>query len=262
MEQLSVAIADDNQKILNVLGEIVSADRELDLVGKAKNGEEMCQIIKDRQPDVVLLDLIMPKMDGLTVMEKVGQDRAIHKRPYFIVITAVGQEKITEDAFNKGANYYIMKPFNNQMLLERIKSVRNMARGSDRKCEDGHAETVSGENLETRVTNMLHEIGIPAHIKGYHYLRDAIIMAVNDMDVLNAITKILYPTVAKKYQTTSSRVERAIRHAIEVAWSRGKLDTLDELFGYTVSTGKGKPTNSEFIALIADTIRLEYRHKK
>ena len=191
MEQLSVAIADDNQKILNVLGEIVSADKELDLVGKAKNGEEMCQIIKDRQPDVVLLDLIMPKMDGLTVMEKVGQDRTIRKRPYFIVITAVGQEKITEDAFNKGANYYIMKPFNNQMLLERIKSVRNMARSSDRKCEDGHAETVSGENLETRVTNMLHEIGIPAHIKGYHYLRDAIIMAVNDMDVLKAITKIL-----------------------------------------------------------------------
>ena len=262
MEQLSVAIADDNQKILNVLGEIVSADKELDLVGKAKNGEEMCQIIKDRQPDVVLLDLIMPKMDGLTVMEKVGQDRTIRKRPYFIVITAVGQEKITEDAFNKGANYYIMKPFNNQMLLERIKSVRNMARGSDRKCGDGHAETVSGENLETRVTNMLHEIGIPAHIKGYHYLRDAIIMAVNDMDVQNAITKILYTTVAKKYQTTSIRVERAIRHAIEVAWSRGKLDTLDELFGYTVSTGKGKPTNSEFIALIADTIQLEYRHKK
>ena len=263
MEHLSVAIADDNQKILNVLGEIISADKELDLVGKAKNGEEMCQIIKEKQPDVVLLDLIMPKMDGLTVMDKVSQDRSVRKRPYFIVITAVGQEKITEDAFNKGANYYIMKPFNNQMLLERIKSVRNAARASERRFEDGQAENGgTGENLETRVTNMLHEIGIPAHIKGYHYLRDAIIMAVNDMDVLNAITKILYPTVAKKYQTTSSRVERAIRHAIEVAWSRGKLDTLDELFGYTVSTGKGKPTNSEFIALIADTIRLEYRHKK
>lgn len=121
--------------------------------------------------------------------------------------------------------------------------------------------TAGAEDLESRVTNMLHEIGIPAHIKGYHYLRDAIIMAVKDMDVLNAITKILYPTVAKKYQTTSSRVERAIRHAIEVAWSRGKLDTLDELFGYTVSTGKGKPTNSEFIALIADTIQLEYKKK-
>lgn len=262
MEHLSVAIADDNQKILDILGEIISTDKELDLVGKAKNGEEMCQIIKDRKPDVVLLDLIMPKMDGLTVMEKVGQDSTVGKRPYFIVITAVGQEKITEDAFNKGANYYIMKPFNNRMLLERIKSVRNLSRNSDRKSEENTTDNMQKtENLESRVTNMLHEIGIPAHIKGYHYLRDAIIMAVNDMDVLNAITKILYPTVAKKYQTTSSRVERAIRHAIEVAWSRGKLDTLDELFGYTVSTGKGKPTNSEFIALIADTIQLEYRHK-
>ena len=262
MEHLRVAVADDNQKILDVLDEIISTDKELDLVGKAKNGEEMCQIIKDRKPDVVLLDLIMPKMDGLTVMEKVGQDKTVGKRPYFIVITAVGQEKITEDAFNKGANYYVMKPFNNSMLLERIKSVRNVPRTPERKNDESTAEnSMKTENLENRVTNMLHEIGIPAHIKGYHYLRDAIIMAVNDMDVLNAITKILYPTVAKKYQTTSSRVERAIRHAIEVAWSRGKLDTLDELFGYTVSTGKGKPTNSEFIALIADTIQLEYRHK-
>ena len=262
MEHLSVAIADDNQRILDMLDDIIRTDKELDLVGKAKNGEEMCQIIKERQPDVVLLDLIMPKMDGLTVMEHVSQDKRVNKRPYFIVVTAVGQEKITEDAFNKGANYYIMKPFNNEMLLNRIKSVRKMFRNYEKKNEDGRLEgTARGEDLENRVTNMLHEIGIPAHIKGYHYLRDAIIMAVKDMDVLNAITKILYPTVAKKYQTTSSRVERAIRHAIEVAWSRGKLDTLDELFGYTVSTGKGKPTNSEFIALIADTIQLEYKKK-
>ena len=262
MEHLNVAIADDNQRILDMLETVIGMDKELNLVGKAKNGEEMCQIIKDKKPDVVLLDLIMPKMDGLTVMEQVGQDKNVSKRPYFIVVTAVGQERITEDAFNKGANYYIMKPFNNEMLLNRIKSVRKMFRNSDKKNEDIKTEnTVNGENLENRVTNMLHEIGIPAHIKGYHYLRDAIIMAVEDMDVLNAITKILYPTVAKKYQTTSSRVERAIRHAIEVAWSRGKLDTLDELFGYTVSTGKGKPTNSEFIALIADTIQLEYKHR-
>ena len=262
MEHLNVAIADDNQKILDMLENIISMDKELNLVGKAKNGEEMCQIIKDRQPDVVLLDLIMPKMDGLTVMEQVNQDNSVNKRPYFIVITAVGQERITEDAFNKGANYYVMKPFNNEVLLDRIKSVRKMFRNYEKKNEDGRLEgTARGEDLENRVTNMLHEIGIPAHIKGYHYLRDAIIMAVKDMDVLNAITKILYPTVAKKYQTTSSRVERAIRHAIEVAWSRGKLDTLDELFGYTVSTGKGKPTNSEFIALIADTIQLEYKKK-
>ncbi|HJD47967.1 MAG TPA: sporulation transcription factor Spo0A [Candidatus Mediterraneibacter norfolkensis] len=262
MEHLSVAVADDNQRILDMIETVIGMDKELNLVGKAKNGEEMCQIIKNRQPDVVLLDLIMPKMDGLTVMERINQDTSLDKRPYFIVITAVGQEKITEDAFNKGANYYVMKPFNNEMLLNRIKSVRKMSRNTERKNEDIITEnTAGGENLETRVTNMLHEIGIPAHIKGYHYLRDAIMMAVEDMDVLNAITKVLYPTVAKKYQTTSSRVERAIRHAIEVAWSRGKLDTLDELFGYTVSTGKGKPTNSEFIALIADTIQLEYRRR-
>ncbi len=262
MEHLNVAIADDNQRILDMLETIIGMDKELNLVGKAKNGEEMCQIIRDRQPDVVLLDLIMPKMDGLTVMEHVSQDKDVNKRPYFIVITAVGQERITEDAFNKGANYYVMKPFNNEMLLNRIKSVRKMFRNYEKKNEDAKTENaMRGENLENRVTNMLHEIGIPAHIKGYHYLRDAIMMAVEDMDVLNAITKILYPTVAKKYQTTSSRVERAIRHAIEVAWSRGKLDTLDELFGYTVSTGKGKPTNSEFIALIADTIQLEYKHR-
>ena len=263
MNHLSVAIADDNQKILDLLEKVIGTDQELDLVGKAKNGEEMCRIIKEKNPDVVLLDLIMPKMDGLTVMDQFNQDTSVSKRPYFIVITAVGQEKITEDAFNKGANYYIMKPFNNRMLLERIKFVRKMTHGTERRPEElVTGQTPGGENLENRVTNMLHEIGIPAHIKGYHYLRDAIMMAVEDMDVLNAITKILYPTVAKKYQTTSSRGERAIRHAIEVAWSRGKLDTLDELFGYTVSTGKGKPTNSEFIALIADTIQLEYKHGK
>lgn len=261
MEHLSVAIADDNQRILDMLDDIIQTDKELDLVGKAKNGEEMCQIIKDRQPDVVLLDLIMPKMDGLTVMEQVNKQEFVDKRPYFIVLTAVGQEKITEDAFNKGANYYIMKPLIIRFYGSDQIDPKKPA-DFEKKNEESIQEVSSRrENLESRVTNMLHEIGIPAHIKGYHYLRDAIMMAVNDMDVLNAITKILYPTVAKKYRTTSSRVERAIRHAIEVAWSRGKLDTLDELFGYTVSTGKGKPTNSEFIALIADTIQLEYRHK-
>ena len=263
MDKLNIAIADDNAKVLQLLDKIVSSDEELNVVGKAGNGEDLYDIIKKQEPDVVLLDLVMPKVDGLTVMERVNKDQEIRKHPAFIVITAVGQEKITEDAFDLGADYYIMKPFNNRMLLERIKFVRKMTHGTERRPEElVTGQTPGGENLENRVTNMLHEIGIPAHIKGYHYLRDAIMMAVEDMDVLNAITKILYPTVAKKYQTTSSRVERAIRHAIEVAWSRGKLDTLDELFGYTVSTGKGKPTNSEFIALIADTIQLEYKHGK
>lgn len=263
MEQVNVAIADDNERILDLLEEIINMDKELHVVGKAKNGEEMCQIIRNKQPDVVLLDLIMPKMDGLTVMEKINQDKNVQKRPDFIVVTAVGQERITEDAFNRGANYYIMKPFNNEMLLNRIKTVRRPVRSCEKRNDELSLQVpyIREGDLENRVTNLLHEIGIPAHIKGYHYLRDSIIMAVQDMDVLNAITKVLYPTVAKRYQTTSSRVERAIRHAIEVAWNRGKLDTLDELFGYTVSTGKGKPTNSEFVALIADTIQLEYKHR-
>lgn len=262
MEHLKVAIADDNVKMLNMLEEIINLDKELNVVGKATNGKDMCQIIREKQPDVVLLDLIMPKMDGLTVMENVNRDISVKKPPYFIVITAVGKESITEDAFNKGANYYVMKPFNNENLLNRIKTVRRVFQNHDKKKEEiVENRQVRTGDLENHVTNLLHEIGIPAHIKGYHYLRDAIMMAVDDMDVLNAITKVLYPTVAKKYQTTSSRVERAIRHAIEVAWSRGKLDTLDELFGYTVSMGKGKPTNSEFIALVADTIQLEYKHR-
>ena len=261
MGTMNVAIADDNERTLQLLDTIISSDRDLKLVGKAGDGEQLIDIIREKEPDVVLLDIIMPKLDGLTVMDRVNKEPNV-KKPAFIVITAVGQEKITEDAFNKGANYYIMKPFNNELLINRIKSVRKVFPNHEKRVEEALPNIqMKNENLETRVTDMLHEIGIPAHIKGYHYLRDAIMMAVEDMDILNAITKILYPTVAKKYQTTSSRVERAIRHAIEVAWSRGKIDTLDDLFGYTVSNGKGKPTNSEFIALIADTIQLEYRNR-
>ena len=263
MDKLNIAIADDNAKVLQLLDKIVSSDEELNVVGKAGNGEDLYDIIKKQEPDVVLLDLVMPKVDGLTVMERVNKDQEIRKHPAFIVITAVGQEKITEDAFDLGADYYIMKPFDNDMVISRIKDVknRNVARPSEvRKVQPYEKrEELKERNLEADVTAIIHEIGVPAHIKGYQYLREAIIMSVNDIDMLNSITKILYPTIAKKFQTTPSRVERAIRHAIEVAWSRGKMDTIDALFGYTINNGKGKPTNSEFIALIADKIRLEYR---
>ena len=264
MEKLNIAIADDNERIINLLGEIIKEDSDLELVGQADNGNDIYNIIKEKESDVVLLDIIMPKVDGLTVMEKVNQDNSMKKHPAFIVVSAVGQERITEDAFNLGAYYYIMKPFDNDMIINRIKHVRNQAMSRIRDIRkmstcDNKTEYME-KNLEVDVTNIIHEIGVPAHIKGYQYLRDAIIMSVQDMDMLNSITKILYPTIAKKHQTTPSRVERAIRHAIEVAWSRGKMDTIDELFGYTVSTGKGKPTNSEFIALIADKIRLEYKN--
>lgn len=265
MEKLQVAIADDNERIVQLLENIVESDKDLEVVGKAENGEEIVDIIRQKEPDVVLLDIIMPKMDGLGVMQKIRQDDSLKKRPAFIVITAVGQEKVTEDAFEFGADYYILKPFDNDMVINRIKHIRrererNFAAVHKNSAYESKSEYIE-RNLETDVTNMIHEIGVPAHIKGYQYLRDAIIMSVNDMEMLNSITKILYPTIAKKNQTTSSRVERAIRHAIEVAWSRGKMDTLDELFGYTVNGGKGKPTNSEFIALIADKIRLEYKNR-
>ena len=266
MEKLNVAIADDNEKIIEVLSHVIDEDKDLELVGKAHNGEEICKIIKEKEPDVVVLDIIMPKVDGLSVMERFFHNPDVKKIPSFIVVSAVGQERITEDAFSLGADYYMLKPFDNTMLLNRIKHIR---RAGDRRvreinrqtCSDGGKAPAQTNNLETDVTNIIHEIGVPAHIKGYQYLRDAIILSVNDMEMLNSITKILYPTIAKRHQTTSSRVERAIRHAIEVAWSRGKMDTIDALFGYTVSTGKGKPTNSEFIALIADKIRLEYKNR-
>ena len=265
MEKLNVAVADDNEKMVEVLGQIIEEDKDLELVGKAHNGEEICKIIREKEPDVVVLDIIMPKMDGLAVMEQFVHSSNLKKIPAFIVVSAVGKERITEDAFSLGADYYVLKPFDNRMLLNRIKHVRSIGekkyREINRQPAKQEESSVAMGNLETDVTNIIHEIGVPAHIKGYQYLRDAIILSVKDKEMLNSITKILYPTIAKKHQTTSSRVERAIRHAIEVAWSRGKMDTIDALFGYTVSTGKGKPTNSEFIALIADKIRLEYKNR-
>ena len=264
MEKLNVAIADDNERMVDLLSTLVKGDKELELVGQAVDGQEIYKIIKEKEPDVVLLDIIMPKMDGITVMEKLNEDPSVRKLPAFIIISAVGQERIIEDAFRLGACYYIMKPFDNDMVLNRIKQFRKFGKGIRRENRGtgnlGRAGEISEKNLQIDVTDIIHEIGVPAHIKGYQYLRDAIMMSVEDMEMLNSITKILYPTIAKKHQTTPSRVERAIRHAIEVAWSRGKMDTIDALFGYTVSNGKGKPTNSEFIALIADKIRLEYEH--
>lgn len=261
MSKLNVAIADDNERMLRLLENIVSSDKDLNVVGTAKDGEAAYKLIKDKEPDVVLLDMVMPKLDGIGVMERVNNDENIRKTPSFVMISAVGHEQITESAFSHGADYYIMKPFNNEMVLNRIKSIRNVRSVSDMKMVNAYEKVKenSERDLESEITTIIHEIGVPAHIKGYQYLRDAIIMSVQDMDMLNSVTKVLYPGIAKKYHTTASRVERAIRHAIEVAWSRGKMDTIDEMFGYTVSNYKGKPTNSEFIALVTDRIRLQMK---
>ena len=265
MEKLNVAIADDNERIVEMLNVMIRNENGMEIVGTAGNGEEAVEMIRNSAPDVVLLDLIMPKMDGLGVLEKLRADKMLKKMPTFIVISAIGQEDVTEDAFALGANYYMMKPFNNELLLGRLRSIQNKVDLKTGPVKIASVEerrpAFESRDLETDVTNMIHEIGVPAHIKGYQYLRDAIMMSVEDMEMLNSVTKVLYPTIAKNHDTTPSRVERAIRHAIEVAWSRGKMDTIDELFGYTVSNGKGKPTNSEFIALISDKIRLENKAK-
>lgn len=263
--KFKVAIADDNERILKMLEDLLTKDSDLEIVGKAKNGEEAYDIITKNKLDMVLLDIIMPKLDGLSVMEKVNKDEKLEKSPTFVVMSAIGQEAITEDAFALGANYYIMKPFDHDTLMNRIKFIKGNAGKKFQNVRkinplESKKEYIE-KNLETDVTDIIHEVGVPAHIKGYQYLRDAIMLSVNDMDMLNSITKVLYPTIAKKNSTTASRVERAIRHAIEVAWNRGNMDIVYDLFGYTINTGKGKPTNSEFITMIADKIRLDYKAK-
>ena len=247
MKKVRVLVVDDNRRIVNLLKNALEKEEEVEVVGTASDGEEALQMIHLKRPDVVLLDLIMPKIDGLGVMERMQRpDFPVH--PQVIVVSAVSQESVTEHAFALGAAYYILKPFDTRVIIARVKSVGMT--GENR---------LQNHSMEAEITQTIHEIGVPAHIKGYQYLRDAILMSVSDTEMLGAITKRLYPNIAKKHQTTPSRVERAIRHAIEVAWSRGKVDTIEELFGYTVSDRKGKPTNSEFIALLADKIRLEYK---
>lgn len=263
MEVLKVAVADDNDALRELLCEVISEEDNMRLVGTAKDGEEAVRMIKEKHPDVVLLDIVMPKMDGLEVLDAIRQDLDIN-RTSVVMMSAIGKEIITEDAFSRGADYFIMKPFHRDALIDKIQGLHLQKNRQLKKTllsSDGPNITATKPSIsiEEKVTNIIHDVGVPAHIKGYQYLRKAIIMSVNDMDMLNSITKILYPEIAKQFQTTSSRVERAIRHAIEVAWSRGNMDTLNELFGYTINNGKGKPTNSEFIALITDKIRLQMK---
>lgn len=272
MENVNVVIVDDNPMILNTLDEVISSEAGLSVIGRADNGKDAIDMIKDTQPDVVLLDLVMPQMDGITVVENIKKKTSMLKNPAFIILSAVGGEQMTEEAFQAGANYVLMKPFDKDILVNKIRRIgKRPVRPVPGKVLEAplkaatpeeaamNREEYMKEHLETDITKMLHELGIPAHIKGYQYLRDAISMVVRDREMMEAVTKILYPEIAKKNYTSSSRVERAIRHAIEVAWGRGSLEVIDELFGYTISTGKGKPTNSEFIALIADKICLDYK---
>ena len=227
-----------------------------DTVVAPKDGLAVAQLIGETRPKVVLMDVFMPRLDAIGVMNSV-KEMGLGYEPRFMVTSTFSNQMLENELMSAGACYFFLMPFDPEVMVERIVKLAGVPSAP---IGAGAEHAAGGEpNLELMVTEIIHQIGVPAHIKGYQYLREAIIMSVNDIEMLNSITKILYPTIAKKYQTTSSRVERAIRHAIEVAWSRGKMDTIDELFGYTIHNGKGKPTNSEFIALIADKIRLDYR---
>lgn len=261
-EKIRVLIADDNREFGDILNEYLENQDDIEVIGVARDGLEAYDMIVTKKPDIAILDIIMPHLDGLGVLERVNSTR-MDKRPLFIMLSAVGQDKITQRALALGAEYYVVKPFDMDVLISRIRQLKNVTSAavirSDSSSGYSTGKSTPRKNLEMEVTSIMHDIGIPAHIKGYQYLRDSIIMVVKNIEIINSITKQLYPTIAKEYNTTPSRVERAIRHAIEVAWSRGQMETIDQLFGYTINNGKGKPTNSEFIAMIADKLRLEMK---
>ncbi len=269
--KISILIADDNAEFARTLTNYIEKEEDMEVVAVAKDGNEAVKMIENVQPDIALLDVIMPHLDGLGVLEKII-DLNIAKKPTCIMLSAVGQDKITQRAIELGANYYVVKPFDINLLIKRIKEIKNYKAPQFKTTSPQIRENYKApyieirndarndkENLEALVTNVIHEVGVPAHIKGYQYLREAIMMVVNDIEVINQITKQLYPDIAKKFNTTPSRVERAIRHAIEVAWGRGQTEVVESIFGYTVSASKGKPTNSEFIAMISDKLRLELK---
>lgn len=256
---LKVLIADDNREFNELLSEYINKEPDIEVVGNAYNGKEVLALLKEKKPDVVLLDIIMPHLDGIGVLEELGK-MDLSPRPKVIMLTAFGHENITQRAVELGASYYILKPFNLEVLAERVRQLGKNQLNTQRAPMTAPATSKKEkDDYLTEITQIIHEIGVPAHIKGYLYLRDAISMVVEEIELLGSVTKILYPRIAEKYETTSSRVERAIRHAIEVAWSRNSIETIKKFFGYTINTEKGKPTNSEFIALVADRIRLKNR---
>lgn len=258
MQTYKVVIADDNKDFNNLMGDYIDKQKEFKIVGKAYNGNELLEIIQKEAPDIIVLDVIMPELDGLGVLEKLNS-MDLKFSPKVIMLSAVGQDNITKRAMTLGADYYIVKPFELDSFVDRMKQlVENTFVISDENTKNEYVKNSSDlKNTQFEITSILHEIGVPAHIKGYIYLREAIQMVVDNLELLGAVTKELYPSIAKKYNTTSSRVERAIRHAIEVAWTRGRVETIDNIFGYTIDNHKGKPTNSEFIAMVADKLRLE-----
>ncbi|MCQ4085876.1 sporulation transcription factor Spo0A [Saccharibacillus sp. JS10] len=266
MPNIEVMLADDNRDFVHMLQEHISSQEDMTVTGVAFNGEEVLSLLRDaeRAPDILILDIIMPHLDGLGVLEKL-QSMDLNPRPKVIMLTAFGQENITQRAVELGAAYYILKPFDIEVLVSRVRQMLNISTSPIAPSQPAPTPKPSigtlakGKTLDASITSIINEIGIPVHVRGYKYLREAITMVYHNIEILGSITKTLYPSIAEKYGTTSSRVERAIRHAIELAWARGSVQNMSELFGYTVSINKSKPTNSEFIAMIADKLRIEHK---
>ena len=247
----TVFIADSAEEFCGSLSAALKASDGFHIIGTACDGEQAIRMIQEKKPDILVLDMMMPGKDGIAILRAIS---GMEKKPVILATSGFMSEYVASNAANLGARYLMLKPCDVSAVVERLEEFRG---GENQRIIS--MRRPDKNSIETLVTGIIHEIGVPAHIKGYQYLREAIIIAVEDMDVINAITKVLYPQVAKTFQTTPSRVERAIRHAIEVAWDRGDLDTLQRFFGYTVSNTKGKPTNSEFIALIADKLQLQLK---
>lgn len=263
MEKVRVVISDDNRQFNMLLTDVFNAQSDFVVVGNAYDGVETLQVVEDSKPDLLMLDIIMPYLDGIGVIEKLN---SFSERPSIIVISAVGQENISQKAVNMGALYYFVKPFDLNVMIERVRQlIFNLPIKKTNVADVVHENYNSvikhsvEVDLENEVTEILKELGIPAHVRGYKFLRDAIIESTLDSDLINAITKTLYPLIAEKYNTTPTRVERAIRHAIEISATRGKVESLYKYFGYSTSQDKGKPTNSEFIAMISDKLRLKLK---
>lgn len=261
MKKIKICVVDDNRELVALLEEYISAQEDMEVIAVAHNGQECLNMLENVNPDILILDIIMPHLDGLGVLEKLREMNR-ETMPNVIMLTAFGQEDVTKKAVDLGASYFILKPFDMGNLVNNIRQVNGKGQSvikSNSQVTYRTQPEQKPKNLDASITSIIHEIGVPAHIKGYLYLREAISMVYNDIELLGSITKVLYPDIAKKYNTTASRVERAIRHAIEVAWSRGNIESISSLFGYTVSMSKAKPTNSEFIAMVADKLRLEHK---
>ena len=258
--KIRVLVADDNVAFGMIICEFLESQTDIEVAARVENGEDAIEMIEKTKPDIVVLDIIMPRLDGLGVLSRY-KNVSTTEKPLFIVLSAVGQDTITQQALSLGAVYYIVKPFDLGVLVERLRELVRSHSPAVLRMEGGSSSSlklsvIGGDNVQSKITQIMRDVGVPAHIKGYQYMRDAITMAYKDREIISAVTKRLYPELAKAHKTTPSRVERAIRHAIEVAWNRGRVDTINDLFGYTINTKKGKPTNSEFIALVADTLRL------